>query len=67
MVFFVGKPPPKLPRYMIQKTWGMPSTLLDRYIELDEFGHCIVGGDKCLSVSLFYNKAKPAKSTKSNL
>lgn len=44
-----GKPPPKLPRYMIQKTWGMPNTLLDRYIELDEFGHCIVGGDKCLS------------------
>lgn len=40
---------------MIQKTWGMPSTLLDKYIELDEYGHCIVGGDKCLSVSLFPN------------
>ena len=49
-----GKPPPRLPRYMIQKAWGMPSTLLDKYIDLDEHGHCIIGGDKCLSVSLFF-------------
>ncbi|XP_052065392.1 deubiquitinating protein VCPIP1-like [Mytilus californianus] len=49
LVGIKGKPPPKIPRYMIQKTWGMSSTLLDKYIELDEYGHCIVGGDKCLS------------------
>nr|KAG5695436.1 hypothetical protein BaRGS_033561 [Batillaria attramentaria] len=42
-----GKPSPLLPRYMLQKTWGVSSTLLDRYIEFTD-SCCAVGGTKCL-------------------
>ncbi|XP_067655119.1 deubiquitinating protein VCPIP1-like isoform X1 [Haliotis asinina] len=43
-----GKPVPKLPRYMIQRAWGIPDTYIDKYIEFDEQGMCRIGGDKSL-------------------
>ncbi|XP_046335736.1 deubiquitinating protein VCPIP1-like [Haliotis rufescens] len=43
-----GKPVPRLPRYMIQRAWGIPDTYIDKYIEFDEQGMCRIGGDKSL-------------------
>ena len=36
---------------MVQKAWGMPKEEIKKYIEFDHMYRCIVGGDKCLTVS----------------
>ena len=37
---------------MVQKAWGMPKEEIKKYIEFDNMFRCIVGGDKCLTVSV---------------
>ncbi|KAK3102693.1 hypothetical protein FSP39_013188 [Pinctada imbricata] len=44
-----GRPIPMLPNYMIQKSWGMPAVMINKYIDFDSNGRCKIGGDKCLS------------------
>ena len=46
-----GKEQPLLPRYMIQRAWGLPSIQIEKYIDFNEKGCCVIGGNKCLSVS----------------
>ncbi|XP_041365436.1 deubiquitinating protein VCPIP1-like isoform X2 [Gigantopelta aegis] len=47
LVGIKGSSAPKLPRYLLQKIWGVPNTLIDQYIDFDD-GMCVVGGDKSL-------------------
>ncbi|XP_060086335.1 deubiquitinating protein VCPIP1-like [Ylistrum balloti] len=49
LVGIKGRKLPNLPRSMIQRAWGVPSDLIDKYIEFDHSGLCRIGGDKCLS------------------
>ncbi|XP_033752592.1 deubiquitinating protein VCIP135-like [Pecten maximus] len=49
LVGIKGRKLPNLPRSMIQRAWGVPSDLIDKYIEFDQSGLCKIGGDKCLS------------------
>lgn len=42
-----GKACPLLPRYMLQRAWGVSSIFLDKYIEFSD-NCCAVGGAKCL-------------------
>lgn len=45
-----GKEQPLLPRDMIQRAWGLPSMQIDKYMDFNENGSCVIGGNKCLSV-----------------
>ncbi|XP_070199281.1 deubiquitinating protein VCPIP1-like isoform X3 [Littorina saxatilis] len=46
-----GKPSPRLPRFMLQTTWGVQDpTLLDAYINFEN-GCCTVGGSRMLQES----------------
>ena len=45
-----GRPLPKLPSWMLPKVWGMPQELVNQYVEFDQDGCCVIGGDKCLQV-----------------
>lgn len=45
-----GKEQPVLPRDMIQRAWGLPSMQIDKYMDFNENGCCVIGGNKCLSV-----------------
>lgn len=42
-----GKPSPRLPRYMLHKTWGVSEILLEKYVEFTDTC-CSIGGTKCL-------------------
>ncbi|XP_014677448.1 PREDICTED: deubiquitinating protein VCIP135-like [Priapulus caudatus] len=48
-----GRSLPRLPRWVISKTWGMPSSSIDSYVEFDSDQCCTIGGDRSLSVSAF--------------
>ena len=37
---------------MMPKVWGLPQDLLHQYIEAESDGAYIIGGNKCLQVSL---------------
>ncbi|XP_025080407.1 deubiquitinating protein VCIP135-like isoform X2 [Pomacea canaliculata] len=43
-----GKPCPRLPRYMIQRAWGVSSSMVDKYIHFEDDQLCAIGGEKCL-------------------
>ena len=45
-----GRPPPRLPGWMMPKSWGMPQQLLPKYIDLHQDQGCVIGGTKCLGV-----------------
>lgn len=49
-VILTGKEQPLLPRYMIQRAWGLPSIQIDKYMDFNEKGCCVIAGNKCLSV-----------------
>ncbi|XP_069134071.1 deubiquitinating protein VCPIP1-like [Argopecten irradians] len=49
LVGIKGRKLPNLPRSMIQRAWGVPSELIEKYIEFDQSGLCKIGGNKCLS------------------
>ncbi|XP_060561991.1 deubiquitinating protein VCPIP1-like isoform X2 [Ruditapes philippinarum] len=44
-----GKGSAMLPKYMVQKSWGMPKEEIPKYIEFDKMYRCAIGGDKCLT------------------
>ena len=50
-MFISGKPPPRLPRSMLQKAWGVDVQCIDMYIDFDENDCCTIGGNK-LGVSI---------------
>ncbi|XP_076471007.1 deubiquitinating protein VCPIP1-like isoform X2 [Babylonia areolata] len=44
------KPCPRLPRYMLQSTWGgLHPSLLDQFITFDDQGCCSIGGPRSLN------------------
>ena len=43
-----------LPKYMVQKSWGMPKEEIPKYIEFDKMYRCAIGGDKCLTVRVLF-------------
>lgn len=43
-----NRPLPRLPRMLVPKAWGVSNDLVERYIDFDRNGYCIVGGDKYL-------------------
>jgi len=44
LVGVIGKPVPKIPPSLLPKVWGMPNSIVKRYIEFDSDGNCFVGG-----------------------
>lgn len=42
-------PLPVLPSALIPKVWGMPQSQILSYIEFDENGNCVIGGNRSLS------------------
>ena len=50
-MFILGKPPPRLPRSMLQKAWGVDVYWINEYIDFDENDCCTIGGNK-LGVSI---------------
>ncbi|XP_023229594.1 deubiquitinating protein VCIP135-like [Centruroides sculpturatus] len=48
LVGIKGKILPKLPRHLIPKVWGVPQNLIDKYMEFDDCGCCIIGGERTL-------------------
>ncbi|XP_038622455.1 deubiquitinating protein VCPIP1 [Tachyglossus aculeatus] len=39
---------PRLPGPLLPKAWGVPQDLLPRYIQLEDDGGCVIGGDRGL-------------------
>ena len=45
-----GRALPRLPGWMMPKSWGMPQSLVTKYVDLDQDQGCTIGGAKCLGV-----------------
>lgn len=48
LVGIKGKALPKLPRHLIPKAWGVPQSIVEKYMEFDECGCCVIGGERTL-------------------
>ncbi|GAB6028966.1 Deubiquitinating protein VCIP135 [Chamberlinius hualienensis] len=51
LVGIKNKPLPFLPRLIIPKTWALPQFYLEKYIDFNINGSCIIGGENCLNDS----------------
>ncbi|XP_074660293.1 deubiquitinating protein VCPIP1-like [Tubulanus polymorphus] len=43
-----GRPPPKLPQWMLPQVWGLSGDQLTRYVQFDGDNNCVIAGEKSL-------------------
>uniref|UniRef100_A0A2C9M7I9 ubiquitinyl hydrolase 1 n=1 Tax=Biomphalaria glabrata TaxID=6526 RepID=A0A2C9M7I9_BIOGL len=48
-----GKKCPVLPKFMVQRAWGVADTEIQNYVKMDEQGCCQIGGEKVLQPAYF--------------